>query len=380
MFDYDENFLKVTQYEVLGELPNPFVFNDGTRVKTPADWPKRRAELYKTAIELQYGTMPPAPEFVEVEPLYLGSGWRISCYRITSGTRENPVSFTMYVHLPKQEGPCPVAITGDMCFPLPYERDYVQSFTENGVALVMFNRTEIVPDVATQPPRQGSLYKAYPECSFGAIGAWAWGYSRCVDALEQLNLVDMGCIAFTGLSRGGKTAALAGALDERAAIVNPHETCAGACSCYRLHMRAITEDGDERPSETLKNLVTNFPFWMGPELIQYADREAELPFDAHDLKAMIAPRVLLIGEAASDIWANPIGSWQTSEAAKEVYKFLGKEENLLWYFRTGYHDQTPEDVAQLINVIRHTYYGDPLNDKYFKTPFRKPDPMFHWHA
>lgn len=37
MFDYDENFLKVTQYEVLGELPNPFVFNDGTRVKTPAD-------------------------------------------------------------------------------------------------------------------------------------------------------------------------------------------------------------------------------------------------------------------------------------------------------------------------------------------------------
>ena len=40
----------------------------------------------------------------------------------------------------------------------------------------------------------------------------------------------MSCVTFTGHSRGGKTAALAGVLDERAAIVNPNETCAGSCA------------------------------------------------------------------------------------------------------------------------------------------------------
>ena len=34
--------------------------------------------------------------------------------------------------------------------------------------------------------RKGQLYDAYPDYTFGAIGAWAWGYSRCVDALEIL--------------------------------------------------------------------------------------------------------------------------------------------------------------------------------------------------
>ena len=36
--------------------------------------------------------------------------------------------------------------------------------------------------------------------------------------------------------------------------------------------------------------------------------------------------MLLDGEAASDIWGNPIGSWHTTMAAKEVFKFLGVKD------------------------------------------------------
>ena len=174
---------------------------------------------------------------------------------------------------------------------------------------------------------------------------------------------------------------LAGALDERAAIVNPNEACAGGCSCYRLNIKAIVEDGvTERSSEPLSNIFHHFPLWLGSGMREYIGRENELPFDSHFLKALVAPRVLFVSEAASDIMANPVGSWQTTMGASEVYKLLGAEDALLWYFRSGTHYQTIEDISQLVNVIRHFKYGEKLNDKYFKAPFDGVEPAFDWHA
>lgn len=37
-----EDLIKITEYEVIDKLPNPFVFNDGTPVKTKEDWGRRR--------------------------------------------------------------------------------------------------------------------------------------------------------------------------------------------------------------------------------------------------------------------------------------------------------------------------------------------------
>ena len=65
----NENMLKITEYEVLGRLPDPFMLDCGVRISAPGEWDKRRKEIYKTAVELQYGTLPPAPEFLEVETL-----------------------------------------------------------------------------------------------------------------------------------------------------------------------------------------------------------------------------------------------------------------------------------------------------------------------
>ena len=373
-----EDLIRLTRYEPLGELPNPFLFNDGTPVKKPEDWPKRRKEIFDLAVTMQYGTLPPAPEFLDVEPLFISSRGRFWSYRIVTGTRANPVAFTMMVRLPAAEGKHPAVITGDMCFGYAFDKDYLNAFYDNDVAFVMFNRTEIVPDHITEPLRSGQLYRTYPDCTFGALAAWAWGYSRCVDALEKLDIVDMDCIAFTGHSRGGKTAQLAGAIDERAAIVNPNDSgCCGA-GCYRLNAAGVPEEGEEARNEMLADLTKNFPHWMGPEMRAYCGREAELPFDEHYMKALIAPRVLFVSEATSDMWANPLGSWQTTMAAQEVFRFLGCEENLLWYYRRGGHAQNAEDLAHLMNVVRHVKYSEPLMDTYFETPFAKPEKMFSW--
>ncbi|MFA7636218.1 MAG: hypothetical protein WCX81_00485 [Monoglobales bacterium] len=370
----NKDIIKITKYDVLDKLPDPFIFENGDRVNTKEDWNKRKKEIYNTAVEFQYGTMPPNPEFLEIEELFI-SGKRKN-YRIITGTKENPVIFSMYVFLPNKDGKFPVIIDGDMCFNYAFSESFIKTITENDIAYVLFDRTELAPDRYNDGKRIGQMYKTYPEYTFGALGAWAWGYSRCVDALEKLDITDLSLISFTGHSRGGKTALLAGVLDERAAIVNPNATCAGSGSCYRLHIEAETEDGDIARSETLNDLATNFPFWIGPEMLKYKEREKELPFDCHFLKAMVAPRILFLSEAASDIWSNPVGSWQTTMAATEVYKFLNAEENVYWYFRPGYHYHDIKDLKMLISIIRNRFYGDEITEEFFKTPFEEPDLMF----
>lgn len=375
---YELQKLQVTDYRVIDALPNPFIFNDGTPVTSPADWPRRRQELVKTAAELQYGKLPPAPEFLEVDVLCNGGPGKLSTYRIRTGTRSHPVSFNFSVHLTAHPGKRPAVVCGDMCYTSMNDLQIARLFTDNGVLLVKFNRCEIVPDLRGIP-RNSDIHLAYPEYDFSTIGAWAWGFSRVVDALEKLGIADMDNIAFTGLSRGGKAALLAGALDERAAIVNPEAPCAGG-SCWRIAMKAITEDGEEGRSEELEDILRNFPDWFTPEMQSYAGRVSELPFDEHELKALVAPRILFDSEAKSDIWAGPLCAYQSNIAAKEVYKFLGAEENIQWYWRDGYHAQTFEDFSMLLNLILHRTDNAPLDEKFGYVPFDKPEPAFDWKA
>lgn len=376
MDNITENTLKVTEYTVLGKLPPLLISDSGEQINTPEKWRLRREEIKKTVIDLQYGTIPPAPEFLDVETLYRG---RVSStYKIITGTRARPVTFRMKITLPENASRRPVIVCGDLCFDYAMDKEYLSAALDRGIGWVFFDRTELAHDIMGEGRSHGALYETYPDHTFGALGAWAWGYSRCVDALEKLALpgIDLGCIAFSGHSRGGKTAALAGALDERAAVVNPNETCAGSCGCYRVHMKAIDPDGAEKRSETLTDLWNNFGYWLGPEMEKYVGHEEDLPFDAHFLKALIAPRTLFVSEAAGDIWSNPVGSWQTTMAAKEVFRLLGAKDELLWYFREGKHYHTSGDVRMLASVIAHKHDGAPLCDGFSVLPFSPFPPIY----
>ena len=109
----------------------------------------------------------------------------------------------------------------------------------------------------------------------------------------------------------------------------------------------------------------------------YANREDELPFDAHFLKAMIAPRVLFVSEAAGDLWANPVGSWMTTMAAGKAFGFLGVPDNLYWYFREGTHYHTVGDVKMLVHIIKRQRDPSlPLPEAFYKTPFPPFDPIY----
>ena len=51
---------------VIKELPNPFVFTDGSLVRTGEDWAKRRGEIKSLFEDFQYGHLPPKPEKMTV--------------------------------------------------------------------------------------------------------------------------------------------------------------------------------------------------------------------------------------------------------------------------------------------------------------------------
>ena len=371
--------LQMISHRMLGPLPELLCAENGQKVQTAEDWQARRREIFKTAVELQYGTIPPDPEFLEIEPMYYNRHNIFIC-RVHTGRRSHPVSFTMRVHLPKNVsgeripkthyvGPSfPVIVTGDMAFLSSFL--VVNPPIEQGIGYAIFDRCELAPDIYDEnEPRRGALYEAYPEYTFGAVGAWAWGYSRCVDALLKLGMADPDKITFSGHSRGGKTAMLAGVLDERASIVNPHQTCAGACSCYRSVLEAFDDKGEIKPSETLEDIWERFAFWLGKGMGEYVGRAEELPFDSHFLKALVAPRVLYVSEATHDIWANPVGSYLTTEAAKEAFALLGAEKNLYWSYRDGGHVKSEYDMQLLVNLIRHHHFGEPLSADFYQLPF-----------
>ena len=145
----DEKPIQITELKVLGELPDVFLSDSGERILGREEWPSRRNELYKTAVELQYGTQPPPPEFLTVQPICerLGTDYFITSYRIVTGTKEKPVAFLMYTFTPTHDGPYPAVVDGDLCFRYVYDKKFIRTFTDAGIMLVMFARTELADDM-----------------------------------------------------------------------------------------------------------------------------------------------------------------------------------------------------------------------------------------
>jgi hypothetical protein len=302
-------------------LPDLFRFDDGATVRTAEDWRRRRAELLTHLLDIAYGPLPPAPPRVEPEKLNshnvrrLG-GVRHSQYRLRAGQAR----WVLDVLFPTGAGPWPVVLTGDGCW--LYVTDAVrQEAIRRGYILAQFNRTEIVPD----QPAPGR---------HGAIAAWAWGYHCCVDFLSTLPEADAGRIAIVGHSRGGKTTLLAGATDERIAVVGANASGCGGSAPFR---------SPPPEAETLAIITERFPHWFSPRLREFAGREPQLPFDQHALIAAVAPRAFLNTLALGDLWANPAGSFRAYRAAREVWRFLGAPDKIGIAFREGVHEHNQQD-------------------------------------
>lgn len=231
---YSKKQLKLFDYKVLGKLPNLFLFDNGESVKSLEDWNRRREEIYRTAVDIQFGTLPPSPDYTEVELLSEGKQQR--SYKVVCGRQDKSVSFLLKLILPQQKN-CPMIIDGDLGSNYYMQPGFIEAALKSGIGWALFDRTELAHDVKGEGRGKGALYQLYPEYTFGAIGAWAWAFCRCIDAFEKMKLqeIDLEWIVACGHSRGGKAALLAGAIDDRFKVVNPNEACLGGGGCYRIY-------------------------------------------------------------------------------------------------------------------------------------------------
>jgi dienelactone hydrolase len=354
---------------VIKELPDPFLRADGSRVRAKDDWPVQRQELLAKVLHYEYGPLPPVPKNVVAKELSAkkieATGATEKELLLTMGP-DNAVRTHLILTVPAGKGPFPAVIRGDLGWGRVAPA-IVEQITKRGYILADFSRVEIAPDSA----EKSGVYAAYPGYSGGRLAAWAWGYHRVLDYLLTLDTVDKKHIAVTGHSRGGKTALLAGATDERIALTVPNNSGCGGAGCYRLQ-------ADK--SEDIGAITKNFPFWFQPHFTAFIGKVDRLPFDQHTAKALIAPRALLSTEALGDLWANPKGTQQSYVAAKEVFAFLSAGERIGIVFRPGKHEQNADDWTALLDFADRQFFGKKVDRRFDTQAFPDAAKGYSWQA
>ncbi|HTL30998.1 MAG TPA: alpha/beta fold hydrolase [Tepidisphaeraceae bacterium] len=354
-----KTYPSVAQLPRVNDLPDPFVFTNGSRVQTKDDWTRRRAELRELIMHYEYGELPPAPHNVKGVLIISHFPKRPAKiqhrqYKVTCGPHDK-LSFVVDLLLPPGDGPFPVIVRGDACWGLVKD-EIADQVIARGYALAQFNRCEFSPDLGT---KNAGMFLAYPNRDFGAVAAWAWGIHRCIDFLETLKEIDKAKIVVTGHSRGGKAALLAGALDERIAITAPNGSGTGGCAPYR---------NPTAQAEKLSDILRNFPGWFSPQLKQFVGHEDQLPFDQHELIALVAPRAFLTTEGLGDQWANPPQTYRSVEAARTVWDFLGAFNRTGIHYRPGKHEHGLEDWKALLEFADKIFFNKPTTQPFDRPP------------
>ncbi len=292
---------------------------------------KERSVVLDSFAEEMYGRLPEELNVAQVSSsstaIELGSiAPRVTAEKVEIGVAVNGVEFFKFPFVlfrPAGEGSFPtVVLIHNREFPDPktaLEKPIgflpIEMIIEKGFAVAVFYTQDVEPDRADAAGQgiRNTCNKTFGDDAnrsdyWGCLSAWAWGASRVLDAFENNSSIDKHHVYVLGHSRGGKTALWAAANDLRFAGAMSNESgCAGAALSRR------------RYGETLTRIGKTFPYWFAPKFQTYADREDELPLDQHQLIAAIAPRVVCVGSAAEDLWADPRGEFEALIAAGPAF-------------------------------------------------------------
>ncbi|HYV34081.1 MAG TPA: hypothetical protein VE988_00165 [Gemmataceae bacterium] len=344
------------QLPLIKELPDPFKFMDGSMVKTKADWDRRRVEIKKLFEEYEYGRMPPKPQKMTVK-----KGKRTTDEANKSFTQalevvmeHNGKTITMNVTVTVPtgaKGKVPVLIQNGG-FGGGKGGGKGNPIVNRGFAVASFSWNSVAQD----NKRTGGIYTLFGgDIDTGTLMGWAWGISRCIDALQEaVPEVDTTKVFVTGHSRDGKATLVAGAFDERIALTIPSHSGAGGMPPYRFAEEFVNRmpAGKNKKTEQLHNIAGSFPSWFRPGFSKFGkDNVNRLPIDQHLLACLCAPRGFMDTEGTQDLWTNPEGALLSNLAARKVYKFLGAEDKISTSTREVGHVPSQPDVLDMADYI-----------------------------
>jgi len=308
------------------DLPPLLQFQDGSLVRSPADWDKRRAELRGLLDEFFWGPEPDSrPQLTRAETVAEERESGVTRRQIALSYATTPaVTITIETLTPDHPGPLAVFMTqaGHRLWAvLAAARGYLAC---------------IYPG-ADMDDQSARFAQVYPDCDWATIPRRAWLAARVLDYLVTLDEVNPEQVAITGHSRNGKQSLIAAARDRRITAVAPSSSGAGGALPFRF-------SSEREFLESVEWITWRFPDWLNPRLRFFTGREHLLPVDAHACLALVAPRHCLLSTALNDGCESTFGVERAYVAARAVYGLLGAPEALRVRWRPGGHDTCAEDI------------------------------------
>lgn len=293
--------------ELLNKLPSPMELD--------------KKEILDLLLKEEYGIIPSSPYSVSAtvkksEKNFCAGKAELLTLSLNCKADWGEFSFPLYYVRPlKAKAPVPCFIHVNFRDLIPDKYQPTEELVDNGYATLTFCYNDVTQD--NDDFSDGLAGVIYPdgkqtEDGCGKIGLWAWAACAVMDYAVTLSELDKTRICIAGHSRLGKTALLAGAMDDRFYCAFSNDSgCSGA---------AISRN---KGGETIKLITQKFPFWFGKNYIKYADNEDALPFDQHYLIAANAPHKVYVASAVGDTWACPENEYLSCVAATEYYKSHG---------------------------------------------------------
>ena len=333
----------------------------------------KKDDIVDLLLREEYGYLPARPDSVTVTvenpgiQHFAGKGY-LQKLALTINAEFGSFTFPVYYVYPHNiEGPVPAFVHINFRDNVPDQYQPTEEILDRGFATLTFCYKDVTSDDGDfTNGLAGVLYpdgkRAHNAC--GKIGLWAYAASAVLEYALTRPELDKNRISVTGHSRLGKTALLAGAIDERfyCAISND-SGCSGAALAR------------ENTGETISRILKNFPFWFSEDYAKYADNEDAMPFDQHYLIAANLPHRAYVASAEGDTWACPKNEYLACVAASRYYEENGKtgfthpdrlpnireplHEGMIGYhMRPGLHYQSREDWNYYIDYLEKQFAKD----------------------
>ncbi len=343
--NYDES-----KADVYTNIPDPLLLNNGKRVTTTKMWwTERRPQIVELFDREIYGRTPknlPQVRWEAVSTVHEENGEVAVITKTLVGHVDNSADPSVTVNIDltlttpaDAKGPVPVIMELGLSkeflammakrFPqfgalVGKGPTWQQQVLAKGWGYAEYIPTSVQPDNGAGLTQGivGLVNKGQPRNldDWGALKAWAWGASRCLDYFETDKDVDTRQVGIEGHSRYGKASVVAMAYDPRFAIGYISSSGEAGAKLYR-HIFG----------EQVGNVAGVQEYhWMAGNFLKYAGplTPGDLPVDANELIALCAPRPVFIsgGAVEGDGWIDAKGMFLAAAGAGPVYRLLGKKD------------------------------------------------------
>ena len=314
------------------DLPNPLQKLDGTLVKDLDDWRSRRQEI--AAMIQQYGI----GEKPEVAPEAIKARMDGDTLIVDVTVGGETLTLKSGIHYPTTGQPPYALMIGTSMLSLPK-----LLFENRPIATMNYHEAQVNDYSQWKPHHERGEHnfdRLYPQLKDnGAYSQWAWGLSRLIDGLEQLGpektKINVKRIGVSGCSYAGKMSLFCGAFDERVALTIAQEPGGGGAASWRYNCHV----------DSVENLDRTDYHWFKESMREqfHGDSVYLMPYDHHELVAMICPRALLVLGNPDYRWLADESAYVSLNAARKVWSHLGIADRMGYSIVGGHpHCMLPE--------------------------------------